>query len=462
MVYYPLSTLMLAGIREILVIDAPGSRGLPPASATAASSGWPSSTRCNPAPTAWPRHSVIGRDFIGRAVALALGDNIFYGHGLPDDLRRAAARDKGGTVFAYWVRDPERYGVVEFDAGGRAVSLEEKPAPLALPGGALLLRQRRRGDRRRPQALGPRRAGDHGCRSRLPACGDAARGEAGARHRLARHRHPRGPAPASSFIQTIEEQGLMVACVEEIAYIMGYITATTSAGSPSPCATIPMVSISCGWSRVRGRMAAMEFSPDAGLAAVLLSDAAHRRREHREPRPSPRRRRLTDGAGAAQRGPPGRTRGLHRPPDQLQRGGPRGHQPSLHARQTDVWFVPPSDRMLLVLSTCARARPPRARRLMLGDGASRLVVIPPGVAHGVQSSSATGCLVYFVDVQFTPEPALRRGPAALGFPGRRRLGDDPRLGGCGCSSPAGPGCRLELRPACRDRIPTTQSSTSTS
>src|SRR5207249_10869535 len=72
---------------------------------------------------------LIGREFIGRdAVALALGDNIFYGHGLPDYLRRAVRRSAVGTVFAYWVRDPERYGVVEFDRDGRAVVLEEKPA----------------------------------------------------------------------------------------------------------------------------------------------------------------------------------------------------------------------------------------------------------------------------------------------------------------------------------------------
>ena len=201
----------------------------------------------------------------------------------------------------------------------------------------------------------------------------------------------------------------MVACVEEIAYIMGYITATTSAGSPSPCATIPMVSISCGWSRVRGRMAAMEFSPDAtGLqAAVLLSDAAHRRREHREPRPSPRRRRLTDGAGAAQRGPSGRTRGLHRPPDQLQRGGPRGHQGlSLHARQTDMWFVPPSDRMLLVLDV--REGSPTEARMRLMPGRRGFAARRHSTRRGprrAQLGSATGCLVYFVDVQFTPEPA---------------------------------------------------------
>src|SRR5919198_2470609 len=129
MVYYPLSTLMLAGIREILVITTP--QDAEPFQRLLGDGhrlGLTLQYAVQPSPDGLAQAFLIGRRFIGDdSVALALGDNIFYGHGLPDDLRRAASRKQGGTVFAYWVRDPERYGVIEFDARGRAVSLEEKP-----------------------------------------------------------------------------------------------------------------------------------------------------------------------------------------------------------------------------------------------------------------------------------------------------------------------------------------------
>jgi glucose-1-phosphate thymidylyltransferase len=231
MVYYPLSTLMLAGIREILVITTPQDQeAFRRLLGDGRHLGLTLEYAVQPSPDGLAQAFVIGRDFIGRqSVALALGDNIFYGHGLPDDLRRAAARDKGATVFAYWVRDPERYGVVELDGAGRAVSLEEKPAkprsPYAVTGlyfydndvveiaGGL-----------KPSARGELEITDVN-RAYLRAgtlhVQKLGRGiawlDTGTHEALLQ---------ASSFIQTIEErQGLMVACVEEIAYIMGYITA---------------------------------------------------------------------------------------------------------------------------------------------------------------------------------------------------------------------------------------------
>ena len=230
MVYYPLSTLMLAGVREILVITTPHDRA---AFERLLGHGGDLGLRIDYAvqdrPNGIAEAFRIGRRFIGDApVALVLGDNLFYGHGLPDALRRAAERPAGGTIFAYWVRDPERYGVVEFDAGGHAVAIEEKPArprsSWAVTGlyfydahvvevAAGLV----------PSARGELEITDV----------NAAYLREG---RLHVEKLGRGVAwldtgtheallQAATFIQTIEtRQGLMVACLEEIAYRMGWIT----------------------------------------------------------------------------------------------------------------------------------------------------------------------------------------------------------------------------------------------
>ena len=130
MIYYPLSALMLAGIRDILVISTPQDL---PLFERLLGDGSHLGLRFSYAAQEQPRGLadafIVGRDFVGKdAVALILGDNIFYGHGLQDILVRAAAKTSGATAFAYTVNDPERYGVIEIDQHGRAISIEEKPA----------------------------------------------------------------------------------------------------------------------------------------------------------------------------------------------------------------------------------------------------------------------------------------------------------------------------------------------
>ncbi|EIL93300.1 MULTISPECIES: glucose-1-phosphate thymidylyltransferase RfbA [Rhodanobacter] len=130
MIYYPLATLMLAGIREILIINTPHEQAMFQR-LLGDGSQWGLDIRyaVQPSPDGLAQAFTIGRDFVdGKPSCLVLGDNIFYGHGFTERLKRAAAREHGATVFGYWVKDPQRYGVAEFDADGKVVGLEEKPA----------------------------------------------------------------------------------------------------------------------------------------------------------------------------------------------------------------------------------------------------------------------------------------------------------------------------------------------
>jgi glucose-1-phosphate thymidylyltransferase len=231
MVYYPLSTLMLAGIREILVITTPQDQeAFRRLLGDGGHLGLTIDYAAQPSPDGLAQAFIIGAPFIGDdAVALALGDNVFYGHGFTDFLRRAAARTRGATVFAYWVRDPERYGVVEFDAAGRAVGLEEKPAKprshYAVTG--LYFYDNRIVDiaaRLEPSPRGELEITD--ANAAYLAAGDLYVEKLGRGIAWLDTGTHEALLQASTFIQTIEErQGLMVACVEEIAYTMGYISA---------------------------------------------------------------------------------------------------------------------------------------------------------------------------------------------------------------------------------------------
>ena len=231
MVYYPLATLMLAGIREVLVITTPHEQdGFRRLLGDGADIGLQITYAAQPSPDGLAQAFLIGREFVGQdRVALALGDNVFYGAHFSDYLRTAAARETGATVFGYQVRDPERYGVVEFAPGGQVLSLEEKPAHprshFAVTG--LYFYDNQVLDlaaQLKPSARGELEITD------LNRC-YLQRGQ------LFVEKLARGIAwldtgthdallQAANFVQAVEErQGQLIASIEEIAWRMNYISA---------------------------------------------------------------------------------------------------------------------------------------------------------------------------------------------------------------------------------------------
>jgi glucose-1-phosphate thymidylyltransferase len=229
MIYYPLSMLMLAGIREILVISTPDAL---PGFQALLQDGRQLGLSFQYSEQAEPRGLadafLVGSEFIGKEpVCLILGDNIFFGHGLPDLLRSAAKLTEGARVFAYPVRDPQRYGVIEFDENGKAISIEEKPekprSHYAVPGiyfydGEVV----DIASNLAPSRRGELEITDLNCvyleRGQLHV-EELGRGvawlDAGTHEALLK---------AANFVQAVEDrQGMMISCVEEIAYRMGYI-----------------------------------------------------------------------------------------------------------------------------------------------------------------------------------------------------------------------------------------------
>ena len=229
MVYYPLSTLMLAGIREILLISTPEDLAqYQKVLGDGRQWGIEISYAAQPQPEGIPQAFLIGRDFMaGEGCALALGDNIIYGDGLSASLKSAAAISKGATTFAYWVKDPERYGVVEFDADNRATRIVEKPkepkSNYAVTG--LYFYDER--VVKFTEALKPSPRGE----LEITDLNNVYLAEGSLRvERLGRGYAwldagtPNSLLQAGVFVQMVEErQGLKIACLEEIAYRMGFI-----------------------------------------------------------------------------------------------------------------------------------------------------------------------------------------------------------------------------------------------
>jgi glucose-1-phosphate thymidylyltransferase len=240
MIYYPLSTLMLAGIREVLVITTPRDRPLFEELLQDGSRwGMRIQYETQPSPDGLAQAFLIGEKFIaGRGAALVLGDNIFYGHGLPTSLQQAAQQSSGATVFGYWVKRPQAFGVVEFDARGRPISIEEKPAQpksnYAVTGlyfydseVVAMAKQLK------PSVRGELEITDL---NRLYL----------ARENLRVEKLGRGTAwldtgtpdallQAANFVQTIQErQGLQICCPEEIAFRLGWIDRTQLEGLAGP------------------------------------------------------------------------------------------------------------------------------------------------------------------------------------------------------------------------------------
>jgi glucose-1-phosphate thymidylyltransferase len=230
LVYYPLSTLMLAGIREVLIITTPTDQeAFQRLLGDGSRFGISIEYAAQPQPNGLAEAFIIGSDFVGNDnVALVLGDNIFYGHGLPEMLSSACQREKGATIFAYQVTDPERYGVVQFDETGRAIDLVEKPkqpkSKFAIPG--LYFYDNRVVDIAKNLAPSPRGeieitdVNRWYLKERELYVEPMGRGFAW----LDTGTHE-SMSQASSFVETVEQrQGLKICCPEEIAFRLGYIT----------------------------------------------------------------------------------------------------------------------------------------------------------------------------------------------------------------------------------------------
>ena len=231
MIYYPLATLMLAGIREILVINTPHEQAMFQR-LLGDGSQWGLDIRyaVQPSPDGLAQAFTIGRPFVdGKPSCLVLGDNIFYGHGFTDRLKRAASREHGATVFGYWVKDPERYGVAEFDAAGKVIGLEEKPAQpkshYAVTG--LYFYDARVCDY--AAALKPSSRGELEITD-LNRCylddGSLHLEQLGRGFAWLDTGTHESLMEAGNYIETIENrQGLKVCCPEEIAYLNGWVDA---------------------------------------------------------------------------------------------------------------------------------------------------------------------------------------------------------------------------------------------
>ena len=240
MVYYPLTTLMLAGVRRILLISTPQDTPLY-RNLLGDGSQWGLEIEyaVQPRPEGLAQAFIIGKDFInGGPVSLVLGDNIFYGHGLPESLQAAAKRDRGATIFGYRVRDPERYGVIEFDKSGKVLSIEEKPKAPKSSYAAIGL------------YFYDSQITEIAASVKLSARGELEITDVNnvylKQNVLRVELFGRGVAwldtgthesmlQAGVFVQTVQQrQGLMVACPEEIAYRRGWITAEHLLGLAQP------------------------------------------------------------------------------------------------------------------------------------------------------------------------------------------------------------------------------------